>query len=40
VSPKGDRFIMMRPAGTHATSQEVRAILNWFGELRRATSKK
>jgi Tol biopolymer transport system component len=40
VSPKGDRFVMMRPAGTHATSQEVRAILNWFGELRRATSKK
>jgi dipeptidyl aminopeptidase/acylaminoacyl peptidase len=35
VAPAGDRFIMMRPVDQHAAAQEVRAILNWFPELKR-----
>lgn len=35
VSPKGDRFIMMRAADDRATVGEVRLDLNWFAQLRR-----
>jgi Tol biopolymer transport system component len=40
VAPAGDRFIMMRTADQHTATQEVRAILNWFPELKRTAGGK
>jgi serine/threonine-protein kinase len=34
VSPKGERFLVLRPARENAGPPEVRLVLNWFDELR------
>ena len=34
IAPTGDRFLMMRSVDPHGGSQEIRAILNWFSELK------
>ncbi len=38
VNPKGDRFLMIRPAGDITAQAQVRVVLNWFDELRRLAS--
>lgn len=35
VDPKGNRFLMIRPAGDITAPAQVRVVLNWFDELRR-----
>jgi serine/threonine-protein kinase len=34
VAPKGERFLVLRPARENAGPPEVRVVLNWFDELR------
>jgi hypothetical protein len=34
VAPKGERFLVLRPARENAGPPEVRLVLNWFDELR------
>jgi hypothetical protein len=36
VDPRGNRFLMIRPAGREAVSLPIRIVLNWFSELRPA----
>jgi Tol biopolymer transport system component len=38
MAPLGDRFVMMRPADDRASAPEVRIVLNWFADLRRAVA--
>ena len=38
VAPAGDRFLMMRAADERGAAPEVRAVFNWFAELRRTLS--
>jgi hypothetical protein len=38
VAPTGDRFLMMRAADERGAAPEVRAVFNWFVELRRTVS--
>jgi serine/threonine protein kinase/Tol biopolymer transport system component len=35
VDPKGERFLMIRPAANDAASAPIRVVTNWFDELRR-----
>ncbi len=37
VAPKGERFLVLRPARENAGPPEVRLVLNWFDELRALT---
>jgi dipeptidyl aminopeptidase/acylaminoacyl peptidase len=39
VAPAGDRFVMMRAADQRGAAPEVRAVFNWFVELRRTVSR-
>ena len=40
VDPKGNRFLMLRPAEDVNSTAQVRIVVNWFDELRRLGSRK
>jgi hypothetical protein len=40
VDPKGNRFLMIRPAEESIGPAQVRVVLNWFNELHRVAPTK